>query len=156
MSFLDRIRQRLERETATAAPSRAEAVRLATAALLVETMRADFEARDEEREAVAGLLERHFGLTAAEAAELVGDAERAADRAVSLYEFTAALNAHLAPGEKLDVIELLWRACHADGRLDKYEDHLVRKLADLLHVGHGDLVRLRLKVEEAGTAVPKR
>jgi uncharacterized tellurite resistance protein B-like protein len=143
MTLLAKIRRRFEGGVVEAPETRAEGVRLATAALLVETMRADFEATEVERETLTSLLERHFGLTAAEADDLVADAERAADKSVSLYDFTRVLNDSLAPGEKLDVIELLWRACLADGRLDKYEDHLVGKLAELLHVQRSEVIRIR-------------
>ncbi|MCZ8129825.1 MAG: TerB family tellurite resistance protein [Steroidobacteraceae bacterium] len=144
MSLLAKIRAQFEKDGAgAAAPTRAGAVRLATAALLVETMRADFDATAVERGVLVDLLERHFGLTGAEADDLVAEAERAAEKSVSLYEFTRVLNDGLAPGEKLDVVELLWRTCLADGRLDHYEDHLVGKVAELLHVSRSDVIRLR-------------
>ncbi len=149
MSLLQTIRRRLEGGQKEAPAARAESVRLATAALLVETMRADFEATEVERGTLTSLLERHFGLTAAEADDLVDEAERAADKSVSLYDFTRVLNDSLATGEKLDLVEMLWRACLADGRLDKYEDHLVGKLAELLHVQRAEVIRLRNLVRES-------
>jgi uncharacterized tellurite resistance protein B-like protein len=148
VSLLHKIRRRLEGGTKEAPETRAESVRLATAALLVETIRADFDASEVERETLTSLLERHFGLTAAEADDLVADAERAADKSVSLYDFTRVLNESLAAGEKLDLVEMLWRACLADGRLDRYEDHLVGKLAELLHVQRAEVIRLRNRVRE--------
>lgn len=149
MSLLARLAARFERAPRDEQPaSRAAAVRLATAALLVEAIRADFEVRDDERAALPGLLERQFGLTNAEASALVADAEHAADRSISLYDFTRVLNDTLAPGEKLDVIELLWRVSLADGQLDRYEDHLIRKLADLLYVPAADVLRLRNRVRD--------
>jgi uncharacterized tellurite resistance protein B-like protein len=148
VSLLQKIRGRFEGGRKESPENRAESVRLATAALLVETMRADFEATEVERTTLTSLLERHFGLTAAEADDLVEDAEQAADKSVSLYDFTRVLNEALAAGEKLDVVEMLWRACLADGRLDKYEDHLVGKLGDLLHVQRAEVLRLRNRVRE--------
>lgn len=148
MSLIARLKSRFERGTGEPPATRAESVRLATAALLVEAIRADFDASADERTALVALLERYFGLTGAESSELVAEAERAADRSVSLYDFTRVLNDALAPGEKLDVMELLWRACLSDGHLDRYEDHLVRKLAELLYVPHMDFVRLRNKVRD--------
>lgn len=143
MSLLKKIRERFESGASEAPASRAQSVRLATAALLVEAMRADFDATADERAALEALLQRHFGLTAAEATDLVATAERAADRSVSLYDFTRVLNDALAAGEKADVIEMLWRASLADGRLDKYEDHLVGKVAELLYVPRAEVIRLR-------------
>jgi uncharacterized tellurite resistance protein B-like protein len=147
VSLLDRLRGLAAGVSAPQSPQgREAAVRLATAALLVEVIRADFEVTAGERTALAALLEGHFGLSAQQAGELLASAETAADLAVSLYEFTRALNDALDAAEKARVVELLWRACLADGRLDHYEEHLVRKVAELLYVPHADLVRLRHRV----------
>jgi uncharacterized tellurite resistance protein B-like protein len=143
VSLLKKIRERFEPGAASTPTSRAEAVRLATAALLVETIRADFDATAAERAALEALLQKHFGLTAAEASDLVATAERAADKSVSLYDFTRVLNDSLAAGEKADVIEMLWRASLADGQLDHYEDHLIGKVAELLYVPRSEVIRLR-------------
>lgn len=143
MSLLRKIRERFEPGAVQTPASRAESVRLATAALLVETIRADFDATAAERAALEALLQKHFGLTPAEASDLVATAERAADKSVSLYDFTRVLNDSLAAGEKGDVIEMLWRASLADGELDRYEDHLIGKVAELLYVPRNEVIRLR-------------
>lgn len=147
MSLIAKIRAQFERGAERESPERrAEAVRRATAVLLVEAIRADHDASPAERAALVGLLQRHFGMAAADAEALVAEAERAADKAVSLYDFTRVLNEALDAAEKLEVVELLWRASLADGHLDRYEDHLVGKVAELLYVPRGDVVRLRNRV----------
>lgn len=127
---------------------RERALRLATAALLVETARADFEERHLEREAIQALLEDHFSLTAEEAAALLEDAGVQADTAVSLHEFTQVLHRHLSETEKLRVVEMLWRVALADASLDRHEDHLVRKVSDLLYLSRSEMLRLKHQVTE--------
>ncbi len=129
------------------AVDREHALKVATAALLVELSRADFEATAVEREMIANLVREHFELSAAEADEILNVADDEAERAVSLHDFTRLLHDNLEPREKHEVIEMLWRVAYADTRLDKYEDHFVRKVADLLYVSHKDLVRIRHKVK---------
>jgi uncharacterized tellurite resistance protein B-like protein len=144
LSLIAKIRAQFERGAAASAPERREdAVRRATAVLLVEAIRADHDATPDERDALVDLLQRRFGLDAGDARTLVAEAEHAADKSVSLYDFTRVLNDALDAGEKLGVVELLWRASLADGHLDKYEDYLVGKVAELLYVSRGDVVRLR-------------
>ena len=77
---------------------------------------------------------------------LIQEAEREADHAVSLQEFTRALHEQLSIGEKHSVIEMLWRVALADSKLDKHEDSLIRKVAELLYVPHNDLIRIRNRV----------
>jgi uncharacterized tellurite resistance protein B-like protein len=122
--------------------------RLAVAALLVEISRADFDHTDAERATSIHLLARHFGCDDAEAARLLAEAEAAVEGAVSLREFTAPLHRGLAYDEKQHVIAMLWELALAEAGLDKYEDYLVGKIAELLYVSRGDVVRLKVQVEE--------
>ncbi len=121
------------------------ASRLAVATLLVEIARADFEVDTSERTAIRRMLGAAYGLDPGLAEELLVRAERTVEEAVSLHEFTSRLNEELSPEEKTEIVEMLWRVAFADGRLDKYEEHLVRKAADLLYVPHRRFIRAKFK-----------
>lgn len=121
-------------------------LRLATAVLLVEVARADFSEDEIEIDTVAGLLESHLGTSPAEAKRLVDEAQSHADHSASLRSFTRQLHEELSNAEKLRIVEMLWRVALADSTLDKHEDHLIRKVAGLLYVSHGDLIRVRNRV----------
>ena len=146
--MLKQFRKRNETPQDPAAPRR-----LAVATLLVEIARADFEVDSSERAAVRHMLASAYELDPESARLLAEEAERAADESVSLHEFTSRLNEELSPPEKVAIIEMLWQVAFADGRLDKYEEHLVRKAADLLYVPHRRFIRAKLKIE--GESAPK-
>jgi uncharacterized tellurite resistance protein B-like protein len=130
--------------TEAGSPSEQEhAYRLATAALLIEMTRADHEVKGIERDAVAQALTRAFELDASESEQLLALAEQEADHATSLYEFTRLINRHFDAGQKEHFVELLWHVALADGELDKYEEHLVRKVADLIYVPHLSYIRAK-------------
>lgn len=122
-----------------------EPLDLATASLLVELARADFSESDAEFEAIHHVLGRRFGLDEVTLDELLVKAMHRADRAVSLHEFTHRLNVELPEADKLAIIEMLWQVSNADGRIDKHEEHLVRRIAGLLHISDRDRIRLKLK-----------
>ena len=149
-------RRLFESTVATAAraeetEAREHGYHVATAALLVEMMRADYEVRPAEREAVLRALGAAFDdLSADETRDLLARAEERADDATSLYEFTRFINDRLDHKQKAHIVELLWRVAYADGDLDKYEEHLVRRIADLIHVPHS--VFIRMKHRAAGEA----
>ena len=148
--MLERFRKRAAAPGATV-PARRHAV----ATLLVEVARADFEVDSSERTAIRRMLGAAYGLDSESAGELVAAAERDVEESVSLHEFTRRLNEESSPKEKVEIIEMLWRVAFADGRLDKYEEHLVRKAADLLHVPHRRFIRAKLKIEgEPGPGGP--
>ena len=125
---------------------------VATAALLVEMMRADYAVEAGERDTVLQALAAAFpDLTTAESRALLARAEERADDATSLYEFTRIVNDRFGPKQKAHVIELLWRVAYSDGDLDKYEEGLVRRIADLLHVPHAVFIRMTHRARgEAG------
>ena len=131
------------------AGSREAAIRSATAVLMLDVARSDHVFEESEFERVLELVEQHFGLSPEDAAELVNAADEKAEDLVSLHEFTQLLHNNLDEGEKARIVGLLWQVAFADGRLDKYEDSLVRKISDLLHVSRGRSMRLRHDAEQA-------
>ncbi len=128
-------------ETDTA--DREAALRLATAVLMVDVARADHVFEESEFDSMLQLIESHFELSPEQAATLVNAAGETADDMVSLYEFTQLLNKQLDENEKTRIVSLLWQVAYADGQLDKYEDSLVLKISDLLHVSRGRVMRLK-------------
>ena len=141
-SIKEFIREQFTGGGAAASP---QSLPLAAAALLVEVARADERIEAAEREAIARALGPALGLPAADIGRLLAEAESAVERSVSLFEFTSVLNAALDPARKLALVENLWRVAAADGRVDHYEEYYIRKIADLLHVSHGDLIRSKLR-----------
>ena len=130
--------------TPDAAPEdREHALRIATAVLLIEVARADYSEDLSEDRATFAQIKEFFGLEDHEAGLLIEEARRQADHAISLQSFTRTLHEQLTVPEKYRVIEMLWKVALADQRLDKYEDYVVRKVADLLYVAHSDLIRIR-------------
>ena len=144
--FIETQITRIERGGADADESE-RGFHFATAMLLLEMTRADFEVKTEELEAVSEAVRKGLGLSEEEASSLVALAEAEVDHATCLHEFTRTLNESLTGPQRQHVIELLWQVAFADGELDKYETHLVRKVAGLLHVAHSDLMRTKHKVQ---------
>jgi uncharacterized tellurite resistance protein B-like protein len=134
-------------ESAGDSQDRDAAIRMATAVLMLDVARADHVFDETEFNRVLQLIEAHFDLSPEQAAQLVNSAGDPAEDIVSLHEFTDLLHAHLSDAEKAKVIALLWQIAYADGRLDKYEDSLVLKISDLLHVSRGLVMRLKHDAE---------
>jgi uncharacterized tellurite resistance protein B-like protein len=128
-----------------------KALQLATASLLIEISRADHHVAPAERKAIASAVQSFFGLSEQETAELVQLAESEMEGATCLYEFTRLVDTHFNYDQKIKVIENLWRVAFADADKHHYEEHVVRKIADLLHVSHKDFIRTRHLVEQAST-----
>ena len=128
-------------------PEREHGIQLATAVLMLDVARADHVFDETEFDEVLKLAESHFDLTPEESAELVNEADDKAEKLTSLHEFTQLLHNNLDDNEKAGIVEMLWKIAFADGRLDKYEDSLVLKISDLLHVSRGRVMKLKHDAE---------
>ncbi|MFK8013908.1 MAG: TerB family tellurite resistance protein [Gammaproteobacteria bacterium] len=132
------------------APQREHALRVATAALMVDVARADHQFDETELALMLKLMAERFELSDDETQALANTAQAAAQDAVSVYEFTQQLHEHLSDDEKAAIVGLLWQVAYADGQLDKYENSLVLKISDLLFVSRGLVMRLKHDAASAG------
>ncbi len=121
--------------------------RLAAAALLVHATLIDGKAENCERDKLRQLLCEHFGLKEQDVDEFIKLAEREESNAIDLYGFTRQLTKELDAEGRMEIIEMLWEIAYSDGVLHDYEQHLIWRVAGLLHVTTRDRVRLRKQVE---------
>lgn len=120
---------------------------LATAALLVEMSRADGEVREDEQAAVARAIRKAFDIDEAETAELIELAESEIEDATCYHQFTSLINKNFSKQQKVQVVEMLWEVAYADAEMEKYEEHLLRRLSDLLYVPHAEFIQSKLRVK---------
>jgi len=125
------------------------ALKVATAALLLEMARADFDVKDAELLAVAESIQSMFELNESETTELVRLAEQESAQATCYYEFTSLINKEFDLPQKIKIVELMWQVAYADKRLEKYEEALIRKLTDLLYVPHAEFIAAKHRVKTA-------
>jgi uncharacterized tellurite resistance protein B-like protein len=124
-------------------------LQLATAVLLVEVMRADAEIGPQERRAVLSALCAKFALAPDEAARLAELADQAVREATDFFAFTSKINESFDMPQKIRITELMWRVAYADGVLSAHENHVMRRLSDLLHIPHGAYVAAKMRAREA-------
>ncbi|MCH2347620.1 MAG: TerB family tellurite resistance protein [Pseudomonadales bacterium] len=122
---------------------------LACAALLIEVINSDHKLEEQETQAFFSVLQNNLNIPGEDIDELVELAENQAKEATSLYEFTSLINSDYDYSQKVGLIENMWRIAFSDNNLDKYEDHLIRKISDLIYVSHSDFIRAKLKVRDA-------
>jgi len=123
-------------------------LKLATAALLIEMMMQDHQVMDEEKEAVKASLKEKFGLKDEETDTLFELAEKETKEATDFHQFTSLIARQYSQEQKNKVIEYLWFVAYADGHCDPQEEHLIRRLSDLIYVPHREMIRARHKVEK--------
>jgi uncharacterized tellurite resistance protein B-like protein len=122
---------------------------LAAAALLVEIMNADHDVSPAESESIKNILLDTLLINADVADELLATAKKEVHEATDLFQFTGVINTSYSYEEKVSLIESLWKVAYSDKQLDKYEEHMVRRIADLLYVSHSDFMQTKNRIKAA-------
>lgn len=124
----------------------------AAAALMLELAVTEDGGDQAELAIVHQAMQHAFGIAPSELEELVAQAHAASRESVSLHEFTRDLRTGLSPDQRGDLVEWLWRVAFADARLGAHEEHLIRRVSDLLAVPHPEFIRRKLRVQSGGSA----
>ena len=138
--LLEKLKDLLGKEDTATTDVEHRALELACAALMFEVARADFAVEAIEQETVTALLKDQFNLSSDEVSEITKAAVEQADAATCLFEFTRTLNESASAEQKRNLLAMMWRVAMADSALSRYEEHVIRKVADLLYVPHGDFI----------------
>lgn len=120
----------------------------AAAALMIEVAYADHEFDEAEQGRLPELIKDHTGLTTQECLELMEIAKQEVDASTSIHQFTRHLNESFTLEEKTELLTTLWSVAYADGNIDKYEDHMIRRIADLLHLRHSEFMKAKYDAKE--------
>jgi len=120
----------------------------ACAALLIEIAYADKDFDESEKMSLKNSLMTTYKIDEIEIDELILDASQSVQESTSLYGYTRIVNDEFSYDEKLNLLKNLWKIAYADGNLDKYEEHLIRKISDLIHVSHSDYINIKLEVRD--------
>jgi uncharacterized tellurite resistance protein B-like protein len=118
----------------------------AALALMITIARADQQVDPRELDAIVAAGKTLFGLPDDTLQALVELAHAGAAAATSLYEFTGLINTHCSPADKYRLIRAMWQVAYADGALDRYEEHFIRKVADLTYVPHLEFIQAKHEV----------
>lgn len=124
-------------------------LQLATAVLLIEIMRADANSTEQEQAAILKILKERFLLSDIEVAHLSELGHKTVKDANDFHQFTSLINRELELTEKIRILEYLWQVAYADDQISAHENHLMRKMADLLYISHGDYIAAKLRAKPA-------
>lgn len=116
---------------------------LAVAALLIEVAMADHVFDEREMQSLKLHLQQKFAIANDQLSELIDLAKEETSEATSLHQFTTLVHQHCTPQEKFELLVSMWELAFADKDLNKYEEYVIRKVADLIYISHSDFMRAK-------------
>jgi len=125
-----------------------DVLKTAAVALLVEVMMADHRIEESEKQQLLNSTTELLATDSEEGVELINQAIEQHNDLVSLFDLTRVINLQFDQARKIELITHMWRVAYSDRQWDKYEEHLIRKVADLLYISHKDFIHARVQVQE--------
>ena len=119
-------------------------INIACAILLIEVSHADFDISQIELNSILDSLVKKFKINDEDAKKLLVKAMDRHDKVSSLRDYIKQINENFTRDQKIKIIESAWDVAKADDNIDKYEEHRIRKLTELLHLSHTDFIKSKL------------
>ena len=142
--MIDRIKNFFSKNVLEPEDQEVKTEQLAAAALLVEVMVIDGDLDEQELASISQTLCQILSLSSEQVDELISLSRDEVAEATSLYQFTREINASFDIEGKKELLTSMWRVAYADGQLDKHEEGIIRRVADLLHIRHNEYIRCKL------------
>ena len=120
----------------------------ASAVMLLEVARTDHDISVLEVQNVQAAIQKTFNLSDTATQALMEEVDSTIDEVVDFHQFTSLINQKFELEQKCKLIEYMWQVALADGNLDAYEDHFIRKISDLLYLRHSELISARERAKK--------
>ena len=131
------------------ADKRERHMHLAAAVLLFEVAKADHVVEPEEEQQLQKVLREYWELDEDSLHDLLEVAASQSELNVSLHEQMEVINKHFSQQEKYELLCGLWSVALADQKAHHYEEHLIRRLADMLYLSHSQFIKAKCEVMDA-------
>ncbi len=145
-NWKERLLKSLTVESVQGESEQFDRIQIASCVILLEVAKFDFDFSSIEKETTKAILKNEFAIPEDAIEDLMKISEEKREDSVDLWEFTNVINQNFSREEKIKIIEAAWKIIYADDKLDKYENHYVHVLADLLRLRHDELIDAKLNV----------
>ncbi len=120
---------------------------IACSVLLCEVMLADGQLDESEQNKLSTILSQQFQLSNEEVKDIIQRSLAICEDSTDFYQFTSKINDNYSTEQRIAMLELLWKVAYADGELASIEEHIIRKIADLLHLRHSEYIQTKLNCQ---------
>lgn len=148
--MFDRVREIFTRNSPRQAQTidEKQLVPLAAAMALLEVAWADHQLDPVELQFVKNSLISLYDIDEPYADQVLSLASQKRQTTTSMYPFARQLNEQLTLNEKIRLMTHLWHMNSVDDSCFHYEEGVIRKLADLLHLRHSEFIQAKLAAKE--------
>ena len=123
-------------------------IELACCNLLLAVAEADEIIEDNELDAIQAILSDFLDISSEKANQIMDQSLQQRKRDTGLFNVGKILNEKFDLDMKLDLLHCIYEVGYADGSLHHLEDFIIKRIANILHIEHSDLVNARIEVRK--------
>jgi len=123
-------------------------ISLAVTALMVEIMHSDGKLEVSEHDEMLKAMKNRFDLTDNGIESLLVKAKEASSTSTDFHQFTSLIKDNYSTEQRISFLTDLWQIAMADGHVDSYEEHLIRRIANLIGVYHGEFIHAKIQARD--------
>ena len=116
--------------------------------LLLSVANADYNIEKEEIKLIKEIIQDFFSIDTKETYKIVEQAIIDFKKSTSFFEYAQILNEHFTYQDKVDFIFCIFELAYVDKELHFMEQHLIKKISDILTVEHKDLIKTKLEIQK--------
>jgi len=123
-------------------------IELTASVLAYEIARADGDILDSELSIIFEEIKKITPATGKSQEEILKIIQNFSNNSISFYDFIEDINKDYSKKDKLHLLTFLWSVAYADNILEVNEERLIRRIADLIHIKHLDVLKIKDKVKK--------
>ena len=122
-------------------------IQISTTALLLDIAKADEIIDENEIKIIKNILIDFFDISMDESETIINNAKQHLEESTDRYQFCKKINAEFDYEQKIQFILSIYKIAFIDNELHYLEEHLIKQIANLLHVEHRDLIESKLEIK---------
>ena len=122
-------------------------IQISTTALLIDIAKADENIDENEIKTIQNIIIDFFQISLEESSTIINNAKQHLEDSTDRYQFCKKINNEFDYRQKIKFILSIYKIAFIDNELHYLEEHLIKQIANLLHVEHHDLIEAKLEIK---------
>ena len=115
--------------------------------LLLSIANADDNVDNKELTIIDDIIQDFFSLNDDESKKMIHEAQEDLKLSTDYFSYGNKLNNHFSLTDKIDFISCIFEVAYSDGEYHYMEDHMIKKIAHMLHIENKDLINVKMDIK---------
>ena len=120
---------------------------LASTCLLLSIADADNNIDDKELSIIDEIIQDFFNVNKEDTNAIINNAKKSLIESTDYFSYGKILNESFSITDKVDFLSCIFEVAYSDGEYHYLEEHMIKKIANILHIENKDLVDVKMDIK---------